>query len=351
MALSNLSELLLRNEAHFSGSVLLIGPPEDLPLSRWPGMSALSTDIGQVQRGLAQQQHWLFGYDDPAAGEDYERVVICMPKAREELALRLTYGESRLRPGGEIWLAGEKRGGIAGGARELQQRWPNAAKLDSARHCQLWCLRAEGGQSFRVADWLSHRELPVAGETLSLARLPGVFNDGLLDRGTELLLGTLGEAPAGPVLDFACGNGVIGAWLLKRWPSLQLDLLDAQWQALVCASATLGSWLAPPESPEQGPVRLLQSDGLEQAPGPYRLILANPPFHQGVRQDLSVTHRFLMEAASRLERGGELRIVANRHLPYAESMEKALGPVTVLEDDGRYRVYQSFKPRRPARRH
>lgn len=350
MALSNLTELLLRNEAHFTGPVLLIGPPEDLPLSRWPEMCALSTDIGQVRRGREQGQPWLFGYDDPQAGEDYERILVCMPKAREELALRLAYGESRLRPGGEIWLAGEKRGGIAGGARELQHRWPQAAKLDSARHCQLWCLRAEGARNFSVADWLSLRELPVAGETLSLARLPGVFNDGLLDRGTELLLNTLTEAPRGPVLDFACGNGVIGAWLLRRWPDLSLDLLDAQWQALVCARATLGEALSGAGDEGDHPVRLLTSDGLAEAPGPYRMILANPPFHQGVRQDLSVTHRFLTEAASRLERGGELRIVANRHLPYAEAIEKALGPVTVLEDDGRYRVYQSFKPRRPVRR-
>lgn len=347
MALSNLTELLLRNQAAFNGPVLLIAPPEDLPLGQWPQATALSTDIGQCQRGRARDERWLFGYDDPAAGSGYASVVIAMPKAREELALRLAYAEALLKAGGEIWLAGEKRGGIAGGARLLQERWPNAVKLDSARHCQLWCLRPDRQTPFVLADWLSHRSLSVAGQTLNLARLPGVFNDGLIDRGTELLLSTLKDQPSGPVLDFACGNGVIGAWMLQRWPELTLDLLDAQWQALRCTEASLGEALAEGEGTR---TRLIPSDGLEAVEGPYELIIANPPFHQGVRQDLSVTSHFLLQASSRLKRGGELRIVANRHLPYAEPMEKSLGPVTQLADDGRYRVYQSFRPRRPLRR-
>ncbi|TVP54955.1 MAG: class I SAM-dependent methyltransferase [Halomonadaceae bacterium] len=349
MALSNLTELLLRNQSAFNGPVLLIGPPEDLPLGAWPEATALSTDIGQCQRGIAGGENWLFGYDDPAAGKEYGAVVLVMPKAREELSLRLAYGESLLKAGGEIWLAGEKRGGIAGGAGVLQQRWPKAVKLDSARHCQLWCVRPDRQGPFAVADWLSLRQLNVAGQTLSLARMPGVFNDGLIDRGTELLLSTFKEQPKGPVLDFACGNGVMGAWLLQQWPDLELDLLDAQWQALRCTQESLAEALAVPAEGD-AKARLIASDGLEKVDGPYDLIIANPPFHQGVRQDLSVTHHFLLQASSRLKRGGELRIVANRHLPYAEPMEKSLGPVTQLADDGRYRVYQSFKPRRPVRR-
>ncbi len=40
-------------------------------------------------------------------------------------------------PGGEVFLVGEKRGGIEGAAKQLAVLG-KPRKLDSARHCQLW---------------------------------------------------------------------------------------------------------------------------------------------------------------------------------------------------------------------
>ena len=66
-----------------------------------------------------------------------------------------------------------------------------------------------------------------AGVSVEVAGLPGIFSHDGLDNGTRMLLETLEEQPvqADRLLDFACGAGVIGAWIqlgrlaVKRlWP-------------------------------------------------------------------------------------------------------------------------------------
>jgi len=344
MSLSNLSELLLRNQPHFTGRVLLVAPPEDLTLTGWgEDTTGLTTDYGQWQRGLDRGESWLFGLDDPAASTGFDHVVVAMPKARAELGLRLDYAAASLNPSGRLWLAGEKRGGIAGGAKVFQSQWPEAGKVDTARHCQLWVVSPGSATpgAFDLSGWYGSDAINAAGQDLTVASLPGIFSEGRLDPGTALLLSTFRDAPKGPVLDFACGAGIIGAWLLQRWPDLEMDLLDAQWQALACARRTLA---------DVENARVVPGDGLAGLKGKYGLIVTNPPFHQGVRADLSVTTQFLQQVGKHLKPGGELRLVANSHLPYPEQMEKTVGKVSVLADDGRYRVYQANLSRRPAKR-
>ncbi|MCW8867398.1 MAG: class I SAM-dependent methyltransferase, partial [Marinobacter sp.] len=145
---------------------------------------------------------------------------------------------------------------------------------------------------------------------------------------------------SGPVLDFACGAGVLGAWL-HRWqerqdlPRLTIDGIDVQSQAVICARATY----------ERNGVsgRIMASDGLPGIEGSWPVILSNPPFHSGVRTDLSMTERFLREVVRHLAPGGEVRLVANSFLPYEPLMKRCIGPVERLRENQRFTVYRAFR--------
>lgn len=326
------SELLLRNASAFPSSCLLIGAPEDGIVGKL-GVSnaALTNDYGVWRRQGGEQGGWHWGYEALSGG--WGTVIVFMPKARSELAMRLAFAADQAVPGGRIWLVGGKNEGIASGGKRFRALFADAAKIDSARHCQLWCATVDSAKErerFDLEAWFSRWVLDVAGVSVPVYGLPGVFSDGRLDPGTRLLLETLTERPAEPVLDFACGAGVIGVWMRQQWPDLELELCDAQWQAVACARRVT--------SGDPG-AQVIPGDGLEAATGPYGMIVTNPPFHQGVKTDRGVTETFLRQVRRYLRPGGELRLVANAFLPYPRLMRETLGPVETLADNGQYRVY------------
>ncbi len=74
------------------------------------------------------------------------------------------------------------------------------------------------------------------------------------------------------VLDLCTGNGSLAVLAAMAWPEVQVDAADLSAQALEVARINV-------ERHGLGDrIRLLQSDGLAALPGPYDLILCNPPY-------------------------------------------------------------------------
>ena len=347
MSLPNSHEALLRNRHLLTGEVALLGVTSAgllSELSEYSGM-AMSEHAG-VCETLRGRDNWkvAFGYDDPAFGADaFNTRVVFLPKARAELELRLALARWLAAKGARLVVVGEKKEGIAGAARQLKTVAPLAAKVDSARHCQVWCAEAvESLPGFELQEWLSWTGMECAGIHLEAAGLPGIFSQGELDDGTRMLLETLSDHPlrASHILDFACGAGVIGAWL-DAWqkqrgqPAITVDGVDVQSQAVTCARATYRRNGVSGE--------ILASDGLTSVEGIWPAILSNPPFHSGVRTDMSMTERFLREVVRHLRPGGEVRLVANSFLPYEPLMKRCIGPVERLREDHRFTVYRAFR--------
>ncbi|MEE3169193.1 MAG: class I SAM-dependent methyltransferase [Pseudomonadota bacterium] len=346
MSLPNSHEALLRNRHLLRGRVALIGVTARALLADLPeGGLAMSENAG-VCAALTGQADWqiAFGYEDPALAEGaFDTLVVFLPKARAELDMRLALALSLANDGGRLVLVGEKKEGVAGAVKQLRAVAPQAAKVDSARHCQVWCAdEIRGHARFVLADWLRWTAVECESVTLDVAGLPGIFSNGELDEGTRMLLETLSSRPlrASAVLDFACGAGVIGAWL-SQWckqhgkPPAMVDAVDVQSQALVCARATYQ------RNGVSG--RIMASDGLSEVAGQWPAIVTNPPFHSGVKTDLSMTERFLMDVAGHLSPGGELRLVANSFLPYEALMQRFVGPVERLREDRRFTVYRASR--------
>lgn len=335
--LPNPVQALLRNTALLKGRVALIGLSSPALVDQLPGTGPLTVfcehagvfETLQTKPGCDP----VFGYSSSQAATA-DTVVVFMPKAKSALEMQLALAASLLAPGGRILLLGEKKEGIAGGSRALTALAPDAAKQDSARHCQVWMAHpSHTGNTFNQEQWLTWHRIEAGGTAVDVAGLPGIFSDGRLDDGTALLLETLTEAPAGPLLDFACGAGVIGAWLQRRFPGLgSVDAVDVQAQAVLCAQRTYE------RNGAEG--KVMASDGLPDSLGRYQTILTNPPFHIGVRTDTSITQGFLASIRQHLLPGGELRLVANRFLPYQSWLHDKVGPVGILAENPRFVVYQ-----------
>ncbi len=326
------SQLLLRHAPLVDqpGSYL-IAPPDDELLGHFPQVSALFDDFSGYAR-WRDRSNVHFGLLPPE-NLAIERVFIFMPKAQAQLDWWLQLVAGLLPQGAEVYLVGENDAGIRGGAKRFSAALGGAHKIDSARHCQLW--RASLQQSAARPDLVSVEKrvsVTVRGNALSLAALPGTFSAGSLDAGTALLLETLDSAPAGRLLDFGCGCGVIGTYLARLQPSARIVMLDSSASAVESARRTLALNGVAAE--------VVASDGFAEIQGQFSAIYSNPPFHQGVRTDYRVVEELIRQARNFLLPGGELRIVANSFLKYADLLQDVFGAFEVLADDGRFRVYR-----------
>lgn len=325
------SEVLLRQAELFQGSVLLAGLPADDLLGQLPQAHGWTWHAGDQAlleaRFAGRNQH---GVEPPQV--PFDAAVVFMPKSRELAAYLLNALASRLA-GRELYLVGEKRGGIEGGAK-LLQAFGKPRKLDSARHCQLWQVTVDNAPAATPLESLAERfELSLADGPLQIVSLPGVFSHGRLDRGTALLLEHLDGLAVGPVLDFGCGAGVIGSIVKRRYPDSQVTMLDVDAFAVASSRLTLAANGLQAE--------VISGDGIDAAPRDLQVILSNPPFHTGVHTDYNASETLLKKSAEHLRSGGELRLVANTFLRYQPYIQQALGNCKTLIEEQGFRIYQA----------
>ena len=325
------SEVLLRQPDYFQGEVLLVGLPPDDVLGRLPnahGWCWHAGDQAALEARFAGRVH--FGVDVPARA--FDTAVVYLPKSKELSDYVLKAVAARL-PNADVFLVGEKKGGIEGASKQLIP-FGKPRKLDSARHCQLWQVSVVNvPQAPVLAHLAQHYELALEEGPLNVVSLPGVFSHGRLDRGSALLLDNLDKLPSGHVLDFGCGAGVLGAAVKRRYPHNSVTLLD------VDAFATASSRLTLAANGLEGEV--ICEDGIDAAPMELNTILSNPPFHVGVHTDYHATENLLQKAIKHLKKGGELRIVANSFLRYQPLIEEQFGACTVKAEGQGFRIYSA----------
>lgn len=328
------SEVLLRQAELFTGQVLLAGLPADDLLGALPDAAGWSWHAGEQAALQARfPERSRFGTTPPEA--PFETAVLFLPKSRELTDYLLQALAARLA-GKSLYLVGEKRAGVERAAKQLAA-FGTPRKLDSARHCQLWQVQVEQAPAAPLLEDLAQRyELPLADGPLQVVTLPGVFSHGRLDAGSALLLEHLDDLPAGPLLDFGCGAGVLGAVLKRRYPANPLLMLDVDAFALASSRLTLAANGLQAE--------LIAGDGIHAAPTGLAAIVSNPPFHQGVHTDYQASETLLRDAARFLRPGGELRLVANSFLKYPPLIERHLGPCATLAEGQGFRIYRALRP-------
>ena len=82
-------------------------------------------------------------------------------------------------------------------------------------------------------------------------------------------------------------------------------------------------------------------------PDRYDFIVSNPPFHTQSRADRpDIGQRFITAAAAALKPGGRLWLVANRHLPYEQTLNDQFGEVRVAGERDGFKVIAAVKAKR-----
>src|SRR5690606_21166587 len=111
------------------------------------------------------------------------------------------------------------------------------------------------------------------------------------------------------VVDLGCGSGVVAATIAHRHPGVHLVCCDESYQALASTRAPLA-----PVAPDAELHVTAVLDGVDDARA--GLVVLSPPFHAGGARSDAVARRMVAEPHRVLRPGGELRLVANRHLDH-----------------------------------
>jgi 16S rRNA (guanine1207-N2)-methyltransferase len=276
---------------------------------------------------------------------DYDCIVIDLPKGRGLARHWLARAWYELRVGGHLYLAGPNQGGVKPAIQDGADLFgpPLVMAYKKGNRLVRW-RRPEGAVSWpqwmeaggiTPGTWQRLKVSTPQGD-LDLVSLPGVFSSDRLDEGTRLLLEHLPDLSGASVLDLGCGYGVIG--IAAAWMGAgHVDLVDADLLALSAARENcLG--IAPAQ------VTVIASDVCSAVEGRrYTHILTNPPFHSGQPVNLQVAEAFIQQGYRSLERGGQLWLVANRFLRYDRLMDSFFPTVVTLAETGKYHLLMGEK--------
>jgi 16S rRNA (guanine1207-N2)-methyltransferase len=332
------------------------------------------------------------------APASFDLVLSHLPRGRAVQRELIRGAAWALRPGGRFYFVASKRVGIKGAvayARELFGQC-GVVRQKKGYHVALTVKPADL-QSPPFTDGYVTRTIILDGVETALISKPGVFAWDRLDAGTAALVGAMEIGARDRVLDLGCGTGLAGLAAARRVvlpsprigggagggggtpqaPSPPGPLSQNDWEREKRVSPTRS---APPQSPPilggklpstsilgegsggqvvlvdadvravESARRTLEANGISNAETllsdcgsailerRFDVVVANPPFHQGLGVDYEVACQFVRDAARVLCAGGRLFLVANRFLRYGNLIRETFGNVATAYADGRYHV-------------
>lgn len=339
-------ELLARSIRAHGGKAIDLNP--GIGLASAPLLKAgLEVDLLETSRAALRCLEAAFGshpgvtvraalpWEAPA--EHYDQAALVLPSERGQdfTHLSLLAAARALRPGGQLWLSGDKNKGFERQFKAARALLGSGEVLEREGPLRVAVLEKQNPSPGLPDPWTTFT-IEARGRSQSFCCLSGVFSAGQLDPATALLLETLGEVRGAEVLDLGGGYGAIGLMLAAE--GARATLLEDD----------LASVLSARQSAEAGRIEatIVHSDvdeGLSKNLS-FDIVLSNPPFHVGGSVILDVAHAFITAAHTRLRSGGRFYLVANPFLKYEPLLQTLFGNVRTLAVRG-YKVLSCTKDR------
>lgn len=259
--------------------------------------------------------------------------LICLPRAKAEgLAL---IAEAVAQGARLVLVDGQKTDGVEAVLKALRARMDVAEPVSKAHGKLFWF--APGDADF--SDWAARPATVTDPDLGAFQTLPGVFSADGVDPGSALLARALPETLPERMGDLGAGWGYLSAACLARKGLGEMHLIEAEALALDLARGNITDARA----------QFHWADATSCAlPVSLGGIVMNPPFHTGRSPQPALGLAFIANAARMLGVRGTLWMVANRHLPYADTLARHFARVDVLDETPAFRVWQASGPRKAA---
>jgi len=265
--------------------------------------------------------------------------LVLPPRQREESRALLARALQETAQGGIVMAAVSNTEGaktIEGDLKALAGHISSQSK----NKCRVFWATVDAARNDKalIDEW-AQLDAPRPIENGRFTSRPGLFAWDHIDGGSKLLADHLPNTFKGKMADLGGGFGYLSDEVLTKNPAVtHLDVIEAEGRAVEMARLNLEKYGA------RATCHWL--DATKALPDTYDAIISNPPFHVTDRADRhDVGKAFITSAARTLTSGGQLWIVANRHLPYEETLEAAFKHVTVVAQNNFYKVFKAVGPK------
>jgi 16S rRNA (guanine1207-N2)-methyltransferase len=250
----------------------------------------------------------------------------------------LNQAKRMLKPGGLLWLSGQKNEGIKtyiekassllGCEKNIQKDGMNySACLTKKREVNEMLPDDNYRQLRSYLQW-NRREIWTK---------PGLFGWNKIDQGSEFLIEELHRQLAATphhftnCLDLGCGYG----YLTIAAQDLAIGsytLTDNNAAALQAAQANIEAFSTQ--------ANVIPSDAGIELAGKYDLVLCNPPFHQGFSIDGDLTEKFLRSAAKHLNDSGVAYFVVNQFIGLEKKAQGIFNSINLIAQNKSFKVVE-----------
>ncbi|MCB1210538.1 MAG: class I SAM-dependent methyltransferase [Verrucomicrobiales bacterium] len=272
----------------------------------------------------------------------FDLVMVIPDRQRQRLYSDLARAYDLLTPGGTMVAVvpndwGAKR------AEEALGKAVGGVKSLSKKHCRAFWAHKTPSSPKNPAMLEEWRDYGVLRREMDgrFWTLPGLFSWDHVDVGSQVLVEHLPKTLSGHGADLGAGWGFLSDHILRTCHDVRaLDCFEADFDALEVARRNLGSAMSPAR------VRLHWQDvtvGLNNDVR-YDFIVMNPPFHDGRDADPMLGLRFITSAVQALRTGGQLWLVANKHLPYENLMSECFETATTVHESAGFKVMHGQNP-------
>ncbi|WP_281972415.1 class I SAM-dependent methyltransferase [Ruegeria faecimaris] len=316
-------DLALQSGLEIAQPLSVIGPtPEE-------DLAGLASDTQVVQPFKPFHDHFAdHGFRaTPEADDPCQDAIVFLPRAKA-LARSLVH-QACLRAAGLVVVDGAKTNGVDSLLKDIRKRVTVQGPIAKA-HGKIFWFQSDVNA---FEDWAA----PASQSADGFQTAPGVFSADGVDPASVMLLAALPEKLGGRVADLGAGWGYLSTGLMGAKGLQELHLVEADHIALQCARANV----------KDDRAQFHWADAVTwRAPEPLDTVIMNPPFHTSRCADPTLGQGFIKSAARSLTRGGSLWMVANRHLPYEITLNKAFAQVKEVTGDNRFKVFHASRPRR-----
>lgn len=262
----------------------------------------------------------------PIVEGQFETVIVILPRAKSAAHARIASAVERLRPGGQLWVDGQKTDGVDSLLKELRGL-AQVEEISSKAHGKIF--RVVAGSGDWVPESWTARQVEI---TPGFMTGPGLFSADGIDPGSALLAQHLPEKLPTRMVDLGAGWGWLSAQALTRRGVEIIHLVEADHAALDAARKNIGD----------GRARFHWADARDfSLAEPVNGVVMNPPFHDGRNADPGLGTSFVAAAAGLLTHAGRLWMVANRHLPYETTLREHFAQVKEIGGDNRFKIFEA----------
>ncbi|WP_455478790.1 methyltransferase [Bartonella sp. B10] len=238
-----------------------------------------------------------------------------------------------IKPGGWIVIGGSKTSGAVSMMKWVQSIVPITDKLSKSHGLVFWLQVPQQVDRQNIACL---RSPPLNFEN-KFQTMSGMFSHGRIDPGSAALALHIPKIVFGKTADFGAGWGFLAYTALEKSEKLTaLDLYEADYNALEAAKTHIKCIKSPL------PINFYWLDLVhEPITQLYDTIISNPPFHMQQTTDVSLGKNFIIKAAKHLKPGGNLLLVANRHLPYEALLKNTFRTILIHEETYSFKVIEA----------